>query len=261
MALFSGNIFSNELRQTTHVNVIVPDESEDFWPIIEGDPSVVYLLHGLGGNCDEWVRFSKIETYAKLYDLIVVMPEVQRSFYRDTMGPHYLTFVADELPRVLGEWLRIPSDREHTFVAGESMGGYGAGTVLARHPERFFGAALLSAVTDPRASLGSGGLLDWGHDASEEMIYFGERGATERDSLSESMTEALKGEEAPRIYQACGLQDALLEQSRSLSSHLDSLGVRHVLETWDGGHDFLFWDVAVERAIRWFRGLNMEDVR
>lgn len=81
MGLFTGNFYSKNLRMTTQINVIFPDVSNDVTPLYEGTPKVLYLLHGLSGNSAEWTRFSKIEYYAKKYNFIIIMPEVQRSFY------------------------------------------------------------------------------------------------------------------------------------------------------------------------------------
>ena len=80
MGLFTGNFYSKNLRMTTQINVIFPDVSNDVTPLYEGTPKVLYLLHGLSGNSAEWTRFSKIEYYAKKYNFIIIMPEVQRSF-------------------------------------------------------------------------------------------------------------------------------------------------------------------------------------
>ena len=81
MGSFSGNFYSEELKTTTRINLILPDASNDVTPLLGGTPKLLFLLHGLGGNCDEWLRFSKIEYYAKKFNLIVVMPEAQRSGY------------------------------------------------------------------------------------------------------------------------------------------------------------------------------------
>lgn len=69
----------------TSLNMILPDHSNDVDPLYDDEPKVLYLLHGLSGNEDEWIRFSKIEYYAKKYNFIIVMPRVDRSFmyFRD----------------------------------------------------------------------------------------------------------------------------------------------------------------------------------
>ena len=43
----------------------------------------LYLLHGGGGNSQDWIRFSSIERYAEEKNFAVVMPEVDGGcFYR-----------------------------------------------------------------------------------------------------------------------------------------------------------------------------------
>ena len=101
MGMFSGTFYSESLQMATRLQVIFPDLSNDVTPVISGTPRVLYLLHGLSANCKEWARFSKIEYYAKKYNFIIIMPEVQRSFYCDTAyGANYFTYVADELPSI-----------------------------------------------------------------------------------------------------------------------------------------------------------------
>ena len=95
MGLFSGDFYSESLRMTTQIKVIFPDISNDVTPVFDGEPRVLYLLHGLAATSGEWTRFSKIEYYAKKYNFIIIMPEVQRSFYTDAAyGPRYFSYVA-----------------------------------------------------------------------------------------------------------------------------------------------------------------------
>ena len=147
MGLFTGDFYSESLAMTTQLRVIFPELSNDVTPVFGGEPMVLYLLHGLSANSGEWTRFSKIEYYAKKYNFIIVMPEVQRSFYCDSIsGPRYFTYIADELPKICEKWFRFDSSRKNTFIAGESMGGYGAVKVGLSRPERFSGIASLSGV-------------------------------------------------------------------------------------------------------------------
>lgn len=258
MGTLSGDFHSSFLRITQHVNIIIPDRSEDFWTVIDDEVRVLYLLHGLGSNADEWVRFSMIEAYAKLYDLAVIMPDGNRSFYQNMeMGPRYFDWIAYELPSIVHEWFRLPQDREHTFIAGESMGGYGALRVALERPDAFAGCAALSSVTDP-AVLGTdfSGLM-WG--TRELEAIFGEGGPSESDSIIFQAKNAVGmwGAEAmPRIIQIVGDDDPLRASVRTLASELGDLGLDSSFESWPGRRDFIFWNVAIERAIRSFCGLS-----
>ena len=77
------------------------------------------------------------------------MPQVHRSFYADEAhGCRFWTFLSEELPAVVASFFRVSTRREDTFVAGLSMGGYGALKWALRQPERFAAAASLSGALD-----------------------------------------------------------------------------------------------------------------
>ena len=77
------------------------------------------------------------------------MPEVQRSFYTTgKVGIDYFHYVADELPAICGKWFHLDQRRENTFIAGESMGGYGAVKIALNRPGRYEAVASLSGVLD-----------------------------------------------------------------------------------------------------------------
>ena len=77
------------------------------------------------------------------------MPEVQRSFYTTgKVGIDYFHYVADELPAICGKWFHLDQRRENTFIAGESMGGYGAVKIALNRPEKYEAVASLSGVLD-----------------------------------------------------------------------------------------------------------------
>src|SRR5206468_7967478 len=116
---------------------------------VEGDPPVLYLLHGLSDDDTIWLRRTSIERYVAPLGLAVVMPQVHRSFYTDGVyGGRYWTFLSEELPELVGSLFRVSGRREDTFVAGLSMGGYGALKWALRQPQRFAAAASLSGAVD-----------------------------------------------------------------------------------------------------------------
>src|SRR5213080_4930690 len=115
-------------------------------------PPVLYLLHGLSDDDTIWLRRTSIERYVAPLGLAVVMPQVHRSFYTDqASGGNYWTFLSEELPELVGTLFRVSQRREDTFVAGLSMGGYGAVKWALRQPDRFAAAASLSGGLDVAA--------------------------------------------------------------------------------------------------------------
>ncbi|WP_343210105.1 alpha/beta hydrolase family protein [Anaerolentibacter hominis] len=261
MGFFTGDLFSHALKLNTQVNVIFPDESSESAHLITGEPSVLYLLHGLSDNASAWTRFTKLEYYAKKYNFIVVMPEAGRSFYTDMrLGQPYFTYIADELPELLGRWLRLPDTREKTFIAGQSMGGYGAVKAGLSRPERFGGIGCLSGALDV------GGLLeaDKGVSLEEALFFPGEKyavfGADLNILSSEKPIELIRGasalERKPKLIQVCGTEDFLLKANRDFKAACDRIGYPVKYMEWQGAHTWLFWDGAIQRVMQFFCGLD-----
>src|SRR5262249_36404389 len=110
---------------------------------------VLYLLHGMSDDHTVWQRRTSIERYVTRLNLAVVMPAVQRSFYTDTQtGQRYWTFISEEVPAVARAYFPLSELREETYVAGLSMGGYGAFKLALTYPERYAAAASLSGALD-----------------------------------------------------------------------------------------------------------------
>ncbi len=91
MSLIQFSYRSSTLGMENPVNVILPrpfprDETGEIGPrrkVPTGGFSTLYLLHGLSNDQSAWSRKSSIERYVEPYDLAVVMPNVDQSFYTD----------------------------------------------------------------------------------------------------------------------------------------------------------------------------------
>jgi S-formylglutathione hydrolase FrmB len=99
---------------------------------------VLYLLHGAYGDAFSWIRYSNIDRYAQDRGIVVVMASAENSFYQDLKyGRKYYTFFTEELPTFIQNVFPVSKDRDKTFVAGFSMGGYGAWYLGLRRPDLF----------------------------------------------------------------------------------------------------------------------------
>ena len=50
MGMLTGDFYSEQLKMTTQIRVLIPDVSNDVTPLFDGEPKVLYLLHGLSGS-------------------------------------------------------------------------------------------------------------------------------------------------------------------------------------------------------------------
>ncbi len=244
MAYFNTTIFSETLGMMTDVAVIIPENGSR--RLENGDYPVLYLLHGLSDNHTAWSRRTKVDLYAEEHGIAVVMPEVQRGFYQDmAYGLPYFTFITDELPKICRKLFRITNDPAHTFVAGLSMGGYGAMRCALTYPERYAKAACTSAVADAKSFFANN---PCGLGKAECTALVGD-GIIDDEDL---FVLAASGKKFPPLYLVCGTRDFLVEDNRRFHAHLESLGVVHLYEEWDGAHEWRFWDTAIEKFIRFF---------
>ena len=111
---------------------------------------VLWLLHGASGDCSEWLTNTHLlKLLEGRTDLMVVMPSALNSDYGSYpdfgTGYDFPGFFFEELmPFVRGQL--GGSDRpEDNFIAGASMGGYGALMLGLLRPELFGGIGALGA--------------------------------------------------------------------------------------------------------------------
>lgn len=261
MGMFSGDFFSPSLRMTTQVKIITPEPSCDVTPFQDAEVNVMYLLHGLAANAGEWPRFSKIEYYAKKYNLFVVMPETQRFFYTNTaFGACYFDYLVDDLPSLVTRWFNVPNNREHTFIAGESMGGYGALKAALSRPESYAGAAAFSAVADVRMFRQMVETKEFPDMAPSEMdAIFGKGCDVGSENDLFELSEAVAGKpDKPKLALFCGSDDMLLPMNKHFSEHLSELGYDHIFQEAPGDHEWPYWDKAVQRGFQALLGYDLD---
>ena len=207
---------------------------------------VLYLLHGLSDDCTIWERRTSIERYATEKGIAVVMPEVRRSFYADeAVGEKYWTFVAEELPQIVARTFRVSTAREDTFVAGLSMGGFGAFKLALNHPDRFAAAASLSGaldVSDLREDLGTGHLLP--------RVWAG-RDITGTEDDLRGLLAGAEPATLPALFLDCGTEDELVGMNQDFLDVAAQHGVELTSRLRPGAHTWEFWDQGIQDVLDW----------
>lgn len=251
MALVRCDFFSDVLELSTSMTVILPQATSaqiGMTGVAEsGMHPTLYLLHGLSDDASTWLRRTSIERYVAPLGLAVVMPEVHRSFYADEAhGARYWTFLSEELPAIAQSFFPVADRREDMFVAGLSMGGYGALKWALRQPGRFAAAASLSGALD----LGSGSLES---DLPDLHARIWDRPVAGTDDDLLWLLERFAGSPAdlPALYVGCGTEDLLIEQSRAFIEAARGYGVALTARLGPGEHEWGYWDAAIQDVLAW----------
>ncbi len=63
-------------------------------------------------------------------------------------GQRHWTYISEEVPAIARHFFPLSGDRNKNYVAGLSMGGYGAFKLALTYPERYAAAASLSGALD-----------------------------------------------------------------------------------------------------------------
>jgi putative tributyrin esterase len=239
MAFLSCNIFSEVLEMDSEINVILPygkGQKEK-----SGKFPVLYLLHGLSDDHTKWCRMTSLERYVRELNLAVVMPNVHRSFYLNLFdGRRYFDFVNIELPSMMENIFKISDKREDKFVAGLSMGGYGAMKMALSDPYQFSAAASFSGALDFEDVV-----INKNHDEkSDETLR---RELKDENDLFYLIDHA--GNNMPSIYQACGTEDFLYEENTKFRDYIKNKCTDFHYEEGPGTHEWGFWDMHLKKFI------------
>lgn len=245
------DFYSEALELSTSMTVLLPQETatQIGMPGVvrpHGTP-VLYLLHGLSDDDTIWLRRTSIERYVAELGLAVVMPQVHRSFYTDL--PHgrgrYWEFLSEELPGVVEQSFVVSSRPEDTFVAGLSMGGYGAMKLALSRPDRFAAAGSFSGALDVRAfadSSEAGPLID--------TVWGGNSPAGTADDLLTLLATAAPAS-TPLLWATCGTDDVLVHHQRRFVEAARAAGLDITADEHPGEHEWGFWDAHVQRFLEW----------
>lgn len=256
MAILQIEILSKYLERKVPVTAIVPIDN----PLAERkEPpyKMAVLLHGYNGSNMDWVTNTDIVKYAEENNLAVVMPAGENKFYIDNIrtGEAYGKFIGEELIDDMRRLLPVSDRRGDTCIGGLSMGGYGAVVNGLRFPDTFgciislSGALFLEKLLDEDTE-----------DAADRKkkfdILLGSRDEladsdADYNRLLEKLSED-KTKRIPDIYLACGTDDFWYQASVTFSGYMKQLKINHFFAETKAGHEWSFWNLYIEKALKWF---------
>ena len=276
MAFVDFKYFSPVMGMQMNIGIILPEVMQGIG--VEGAAKdenapipTLYLLHGTSDDQTIWHRRTSIERYVAGKRLAVVMMTTHLGAYTNQKyGFRYFDYVAKEVPEICARYFNLSRKREEKFIAGLSMGGYGALKIGLALPDEFSVVGGLSAGVDrlghlPEAMRTMKSIEEF-RAMKEEldprayanwMNFFLNFGSPAEFAESKENNLFLLAEEAkasgktlPKLIIRCGTEDKLaIEPNRRFKKHLDTLGIENDYADFPGIHSWEFWDTHIQYVL------------
>ncbi|KAB2655233.1 MAG: esterase family protein [Verrucomicrobia bacterium] len=220
-------------------------------PEVEGRHGVplVVLMHGVYGSHWGWAFKGGAHRIAaamirsgEIPPMVLAMPSDglpgDGSGYVRQSRADYEEWIVGDVPAAVRHATAAVGDGSAVFLAGLSMGGFGALRLGARHPDRFRAVSGLSSATH----------LDQLCGFMAEAPGW-EGAGVEDPGVLEAM---LRAKRLPGIRFDCGTEDPLLEGNRALHRGLEAAGIAHEYVEHPGGHTWEYWERHLPETLRFF---------
>lgn len=259
MALFHVQFHSDALGQAMSLDVILPQKvyTQIGMASSEGQHcKVLYLLHGMSDDQTIWQRRTSIERYVADKNMAVVMPAAHLSWYTDmAFGGRYAEYIFREVPAYCQATFRQISDkREDNFIAGLSMGGYGALKGALTYPNQFCACAGLSGAYDVEKRFAK--------DPSSRYwtSIFGSPDAIagSENDVYHLIEEVGKQDLKPAVYMWCGTDDSLYPETVRAHKLLEENHFQISYSETPGDHSWFYWDREILHAIQFFEKIQKQ---
>lgn len=193
-------------------------------------PSLL-LLGGIGNDCNSVFDYTRAQLYAEEYNIAIVSVSGENKFYADNSGDRFSEFIEEELPALLSGYFPVSSDPRDRYIAGLSMGGYGAMLHFLKRPDLYGGVGCFSGAVG--------------------KFEYAETEAGKDYNVYRLLKERVKGGKLKGyVYLSCGKEDFIRDCSLKLKDCLKENNVPFDWHEAEGlGHEWRFWDGEIERFI------------
>lgn len=244
MAKIQCNMISYVLKRAVDITVIIPTvtmpesmEMAGKKPThrIQEKYPVLYLLHGLGNNHATWTGYSNVELFAEERQIAVVMISGENKEYRTySEKDDFFKFVSEEIPEFVTSIFPVSRKAEHSYIAGLSMGGYGALLHGLSFPERY--AAIGSFSGAVHGMIAPDAIPP---ETPEYPPFLVKKAMKENRSI-------------PPVYLACGENDFLYSANKKFNELLEKYNVQRIWVSMPGyEHEWRFWNMQIEEFLKW----------
>lgn len=243
-------VMSQAMGRTIKNVVVRP--SKDF--IAENDTMrfpVLYLLHGAFGCYSDWSKKADLHRLADLYDVIIVCPDGQDSWYFDSpVDPkmQFETYVSKELVTYIDSHYPTYANRYMRAITGLSMGGHGALFLAFRHPDVFWSCGSMSGNMDITQYPDKWHIKDrLGDYATNKQRWHDHAVCNLVDQVKASTLKP-----AQNIIIDDGLNDIFIKNNIAMHDQLVEKGIDHDFTVRPGRHSWDYWVNSLDYHLMFF---------
>jgi len=250
--LVMQSIESKALDSTLTYNIYLPPQ----YNLTEKSYPVFYLLHGYVGDHTDWPKkgfvnekMDRMLAAGKTKPFIIVMPDAHNSWYvnsdPEVSWGNYETAIVNDLRKHVENSYRTIDSSNSRYIAGLSMGGYGALHLAFKYPYLFKAAASLSGAFMPELPQNILDILEgtFGEPANHKKYQ-------QENPFHLATTDSSR--QMP-VYITCGDDDkGLFHYSIAMYDTLQKKGYTSELRITDGGHSWDVWSKEIEDVIEFF---------
>lgn len=249
------NFYSKVLNNHVDVNVLLPsmEDNQCFSHTLdeiyqERNIPVLYLLHGALDDYSMWLRRTNIESYAEKAGIAVVMPSGQNGFYSNALyGLNYFDYITGELPRFIEYTFPVSRLNSDRYLAGPSMGGYGAAKCALSRPEAYRAFGNFSGAVDPETLEPLMTAMGFGFFRYDLIFGGSDKVTGSRDDPRVLAEHCRDITDKPYAFIACGEDDTNnYSMNYELYEKLKECGFAAEFMGGSGGHDWVYWDKCIK---------------
>jgi enterochelin esterase-like enzyme len=241
-------VYSSALGRRADITLSIPEVG-----VADRLPFLI-LLHGVHGSHWNWWAFGGLAENLRELNaeghpcpFAIAMPSDGHWGAGTAYVPHSSfdaeTWIMEDVPEAVKSVL--PSvDTSRFYLAGLSMGGYGAIRLGMKYPDRVAGISAHSSITSIHQ------LQDFAQDPISEYLW---SGAENVDIMHWARQN--RGRVSPLRFD-CGKEDSLLPGNRALHDALIESDIEHEYQEFEGGHTWDYWRTHLLRTLRFMSALE-----
>ena len=217
------NHWSTTLTRVKDIKIVMPD-------VINENTKVLLLLHGYCGDHNDWSNLGGAIKLAEEYQMVFVMPSAENSYYLNIPnGDRFFDYISKEVVELTTRTFNLP---DNWYIAGLSMGGYGALTIGLKS-DRFKHIGAFSAPID---------MKKWIKISTHENFPVVFRNGITDDI---NLHKIIDNYELKPMYLNCGKADQFYDMHVSFIKKLKKKNANFVFESDDRGHVWSLWADAL----------------